>query len=74
MTELYAHNTEAKSPLADPLFCTAVIGILVQRLGGTATLTQADFDAIFRRQLLEHYEPLNSSLTLVVRERPPLDS
>ncbi len=43
-----------QSLLNDEVFRTALVGILVKRLGGVVTLTQADFDDISTMMLLEN--------------------
>lgn len=74
MDELYAPNAPDQLLLSDPLVSIAVIGILVRRLGGQVTITQEDFDSIFRHRLLERYKPDEQAVVLLLQGRPPLSS
>lgn len=51
---------------SDPTITMTVVGLLVAKLGGKVTVTQADVDAIAYAQLLEHGHP-DGSIELEVR-------
>lgn len=57
--------------LKDAGFCKSVIGILVRRLGGKVTLTQAEFDEIPEYHLLEGMEVGKFHLRAAPREETP---
>jgi len=73
MTELYARDSQSGGLFANRGACLAAISILVRRLGGKVTLTQADFDEIFGYKLWGDYDPTTDVITLdVVHDAPSL--
>lgn len=59
----------SKPIITDLVFALAIIGILVERLGGEAVVPQEDFDQIRGKLLLEGFTEESNSLALKVVEK-----